>query len=509
MYRYIYGLLMACLLWMVSCKNEDPSASDNGITLSVHLGAESLQVDSRATAADLIDGSCLNRVTMLIVDGSNKLVAIQDWNDIATTLPTQVSTTIRGLEPNTAYRMIAVANYGDLTNFPNLNLTVGNTITTIINQLNNYKLPETGNDYLVAQQTQPLSLVKEFTTPARGELNLQGELLRTYARIRIEIANRSESKVLSVNNLKFGTSTSKFGYGTTPLLPVADAHIPAANGNMNESSTDALTPYAPVDIPTLNDEAGNSKVVFDGYLYECKNTAGFEYSLNVGYSTGSGGGATSGPVYEKGTGTTNPGIGLYMIGNGNNYLTANSNGVGITSTTKSELDPEQDKPVIWQVTNHGYYGFIKPYDEESLYMAVSHNGFWLASSLDYSSYLVLTDGMIKGLYTSYNGSSYKYYYVGLSGTNLSSTSDVDQATTFTYYPLTLEESSGGTTETVTAKSFTIPLETLVDGVPQSTYIIRRNDCINVLVTVSYNENYNRIDFEVKNWVEKNENVEFN
>ena len=141
MYRYIYGLLMACLLWMVSCKNEDPSASDNGITLSVHLGAESLQVESRGTAEDLVDGSCLNRVTMLIVDGSNKLVAIQDWNDIATTLPTQVSTTIRGLEPNTAYRMIAVANYGNLTNFPSLNLTVGNTITTIINQLNNYKLP--------------------------------------------------------------------------------------------------------------------------------------------------------------------------------------------------------------------------------------------------------------------------------------------------------------------------------------------------------------------------------
>ena len=502
MYRYIYGLLMACLLWMVSCKNEDPSASDNGITLSVHLGAESLQVDSRATAADLIDGSCLNRVTMLIVDGSNKLVAIQDWNDIATTLPTQVSTTIRGLEPNTAYRMIAVANYGDLTNFPNLNLTVGNTITTIINELNNYKLPETGNDYLVAQQTQPLSLVQEFTTPARGELNLQGELLRTYARIRIEIANRSESKVLSVNNLKFGTSTSKFGYGTTPLLPVADAHIPAANGNMNKSSTDALTPFAPVDIPTLKDEAGNSKVVFDGYLYECKNTAGFEYSLNVGYSTGSGGGTTSGPVYEKGTGTKYPNNnGLYMIGYGNNnrFLTVSGNGVTTSQNNKTELDSTQDTPIIWEITKSGYNFTLRSVYSEK-YMHLTSNGILLNDSpadLYISSY----DGQMRS-------KSYPYNYLYVDNEGRLSTNTYNLYTSFNFYPLT-EKTKIVANESTIIKEFKIPLETLVDGVPQSTYIIRRNDFINVLVTVSYNENYNRIDFEVKNWVEKNENIEFN
>ena len=500
MYRYIYGLLMACLLWMVSCKNEDPSASDNGITLSVHLGAESLQVDSRATAADLIDGSCLNRVTMLIVDGSNKLVAIQDWNDIATTLPTQVSTTIRGLEPNTAYRMIAVANYGDLTNFPNLNLTVGNTITTIINQLNNYKLPETGNDYLVAQQTQPLSLVKEFTTPARGELNLQGELLRTYARIRIEIANRSESKVLSVNSLEFGTSTSKFGYGTTPLLPVADAHIPAANGNMNEKSTDALTPFAPVDIPTLNDEAGNSKVVFDGYLYECKNTAGFEYSLNVGYPNGSGGGTTSESVYEKGTGTKYPQTsGLYMIGYGNNnrFLTVSGNNLTTSQFTKTELDPVQDTPVIWYITkNESNYNICS--EHNSRYIKLAQAGVSLENSS--TSVSVTSSGQIRT-------TNRTYYYLYVDDDELSS--ERFYQTYFTFYPLTLEESSNSTSGTDTTKDCIIPLETLVDGVPQPTYMIRRNDFINVLVTVSYNENYNRIDFEVKNWVEKNENIEFN
>lgn len=507
MYRYIYGLLMACLLWMVSCKNEDPSASDNGITLSVHLDAESLQVDSRATAADLIDGSCLNRVTMLIVDGSNKLVAIQDWNDIATTLPTQVSTTIRGLEPNTAYRMIAVANYGNLTNFPTLNLTVGNTITTTINDLNNYKLPETGNDYLVAQQTQPLSLVQEFTTPARGELNLQGELLRTYARIRIEIANRSESKVLSVNSLKFGTSTSKLGYGTTPLLPVADAHIPAANGNMNEASTDALTPFAPVDIPTLNDEAGNSKVVFDGYLYECKNTAGFEYSLNVGYPISS---STSGIAYQKGNGQTQPNLnqaGYYIIGYENNfYLTAFGDDV-IGSQVSSDitlLDETEYGQVIWYVerASYGYYYTFRSILNNK-YITVASSGVSL--SPEGSSWGADSNK----LWAYFKDNSRSYGYLLANGSNISSTVNNDRgATGFTFYPLTQVEVQRAANSPLT-REFEIPLETLIDGVPQPTYMIRRNDFINVLVTVSYNENYNRIDFEVKNWVEKNENIEFN
>ena len=60
-----------------------------------------------------------------------------------------------------------------------------------------------------------------------------------------------------------------------------------------------------------------------------------------------------------------------------------------------------------------------------------------------------------------------------------------------------------------AKDFNIALETLINGVPNPTYIIRRNDFINVLVTVSYNENYNTIDFHVTDWTEKEGNVEFN
>ena len=117
--RYMYGWLVALFLFVTSCREGEP-ISENEVTLSVRLGSVALQVDSRAAEEDLIEGNCMNRVTMLIIDGSNKLAGIQDWNDLAATLPTEVSTTIQGLKPNTVYRMIAVANYESLSNFPNL-----------------------------------------------------------------------------------------------------------------------------------------------------------------------------------------------------------------------------------------------------------------------------------------------------------------------------------------------------------------------------------------------------
>ena len=504
--RNFLGMALLLVWGITSCQQEG-LVEDDKVILVVNLGSPEVIVKSRAEADnDLVDGNCFYRVTMLIVDESKKLVAMKDWTDIQTTLPYNVSTTIRELEPNTTYQMIVIANYsayglwGGLTNFPNIsNLTIGSNISTTIAALNSYVLPTAGDDYVVGKNPQPLTLVQEFTTPAEGKLEVGGELIRTYARLRIEVSNRSENYSLSVNSLKFGSTTSKFGYKTEPLMMVSDNQIPASDGNLNEASSDAITPFIAMEVPALHDEAGNMKVAFDGYLYECKNTAGFEYTLNVGYPIQN---TTTKTVYQKGYGTTTPSSGLYMIGYGDNhyYLTANNNGVGVIQNTKSQLDPNQDKPVIWEVTKGNYNYKIKRYDENS-YLSVSSNTVVLSSS---GTALTIADGKIRTYYTSYNN----YYYMNINGNGISTTSRQNAATTFTFYPLeqtTIDVTGGGTA----TKEFTIPLETIVDGVAEQTHIIRRNDFIDVLVTVSYNENTGKIDFHVEDWSKKEGNVEFN
>ena len=372
----LMSMLLGLLLCVVSCQKDDTltSEKEGTVSLLVNLGTPQLSVSSRGVSDDpkneqntwtnwdlLVDGSRFYRVTMLIVDSNNQLVAIKDWNDIANSLPTHVSTTLTGLQSNTTYRMIVVANYssydtwGGLTAFPDIaNLTVGSNVSSTITNLNNYQLPNAGTDYVAAKQPQPLSLVQEFTTPTSGQMEVEGELVRTYARFRIEIANRSEKYKLTVNDLALGSATSKFGYRTEPLLMVDDDQIPVSDGNLSVSSTDAMTPFTALEVPTLNDASGNSKVAFDAYIYECKNTAGFEYSLNVGYPIST---TTTKTVYQKGTGTTSPSSGLYMIGYGSNNYYLMANGTSLTGTqiasNVTELDATQYEQVIWEVTMSG------------------------------------------------------------------------------------------------------------------------------------------------------------
>lgn len=513
--------MLACLVGTTSCHKEESTTLGHEIKLFVKLASPDVEVSARGVSDDpknenntwtieeqIVDGSRLYRVTLLVVDDSDGLVGMRDWSDIAVSLPSEVSAVFEGLRPDADYRMIAVANYSaydewpGLAGFPNLaELSVGDNISATLETLNNYTLSGAGEDYVVKKNPQPLSLEKHFTTPAQGELILNGELLRTYARMRIEIANRSESKELNVNSLKFGASTSMFGYKTERLFQVVDSHIPVSDGNLVESSADAITAFTPLTIPTLNDEAGNSKVVFDGYMYECRNTAGFEYSLNVSYPIGNGG-ATSGPVYEKGAGQKYPQTnGLYMIGygSGNRYLTVDGTNLTTSQNAKAELDPTQDVPVIWEVIKNGYnYTFRSVYNDK--YIHLTSGGVSLDDTpLDL--YVSSSDGQIRT-------TKYPYYCLNVGNDGHLSTNSYNLYTAFTFYPLS-ERTKTIADEGSTAKDFNIALETLINGVPNPTYIIRRNDFINVLVTVSYNENYNTIDFHVTDWAEKEGNVEFN
>lgn len=522
-------LLLTLLFGASSCDSDETYNQPNGsetTSLTINIGAPTIDITTRGVSDDpdnandtwtdwelLVDGSRLYRATLMLVDNTNKLVGYADFNnEIKTTRPTEVTATFNELTPNATYKLYAIANYSaidswaGLTGMPNLaSLTVGSDITPTITALNNYVLPNTGTDYIAAKQPQPLSLVQEITMPAYGSKSVSAELLRTYARLRIEIENRSETDDLKVNSFTFGSSTSNFGYRTTPLMKVEDSQIPNANGRLDYDATDAITPFAALSIPKLNlsdPNNNNSAVAFDAYIYENKNTNGFEYNMNLEYGNSQ---VVEEITYHKGSQTNTPTGGddnLYMIAYGVRtgkpgqqenytyyYLTANDYGIGTTTNTNTVFD-NQAQTVFWEIVKVS--GNTNTYTIRSVsqgkYLNIETNSVGLADNTDN---LRINNNNIYQQIRSNN------YYIRYNK-GLTSTDNDNNATNFYFYPITKKVTETTISEGV-SKDCRIPLNTIINGVSNPTTIIRRNDFINVLVTVSYNKNSGSINFHVSDW----------
>ena len=539
------GLLLTLLFGASSCDSDEIFTQPNGsetTSLTINIGAPTIDITTRGVSDDpdnangtwtdwelLVDGSRLYRATLMLVDNTNKLVGYADFNEeIKTTRPTEVTATFNELTPNATYKLYAIANYsaidswGGLTSMPNLaSLTVGSDITSTITALNNYTLPNTGTDYIAAKQPQPLSLVQDITMPAYGSKSVSAELLRTYARLRIEIENRSETDDLKVKSLTFGSSTSNFGYRTTPLMKVEDSQIPNANGRLDYDATDAIIPFAynesnPLTIAKLNNNgtSNSSAVAFDAYIYENKNNNGFEYNLSLEYGNSQ---VVEEITYHKGSQTNTPTGGddnLYMIayrvrtggggGGGNRpgqgqqenytyyYLTANNNGVGTTTNTNTVFD-NQAETVFWEIVNISGNTYTIRSVSQDKYLNIETNSVGLADNTDN---LTINNNNIYQQIRR-NNNNYRTYYIRYNN-GLTSTDDNDNATDFYFYPITKKVTETTISEGV-SKDCRIPLNTIINGVSNPTNIIRRNDFINVLVTVSYNKNSGSINFHVSDW----------
>ena len=499
-----------CALCVVSC-NQETTAWDEEVDVMVRLSSAGVRVDSRGVGDDpknekgtwtteelVIDGSRLYRVTLLVVDNDNRLIAFQDWNDddFKASLPTEVSTKFRGFKSNATYRIIAVANYSaygswaGLSNFPNLTgLTLGKDISSTITALNNYTLTDANSDRVVAKQPQPLSVVQPFTTLSSGTVEVNAELLRTYARIRIEITNRSKDFDLEVDALRFGSDNSAFGQNKEALLPVAEENIRDAEGNLSVTSGDAIVPFAPFEIPRLVNANGSSEVAFDGYIYECKNENGLDYALDLKYPS-----VGTYSEYEKGNSTTLA-SGLFMIGCGNNYYLGVENHQLVAIPIDASETTFTSANAIWYVTKEGDKYYFQSAENTSSYIKLSSDKVELSTK---SSILLSNNNQL------YNKSGNTSYYLYVSNGAISVSTSSRTATKFTFNSITAKEIPN-----VNERTVTIPLQTIVDGVSSPTNVIRRNDFFNVSVSVNYNKTYGELEYQVQNWGTGGGNVEFN
>ena len=346
-------------------------------------------------------------------------------------------------------------------------------------------------------------------------------LNRCYARVRMTVVNNSERE-LKINGLTFSDNFTKtktflfndpnedakeaanpsfikrvYDLDQIEARDKATGKTPVQRGAPVATNSNLLCSF-PASGCTVEGLAGNnSAVVFDGYVLENRyDDSNLQYTLRLEYE------GVGGTAYTlSSTNASAPGNGHYLISTSNSnkasryYLMWKDALAGTLAETVMEhyggnpasLGKNIPESLVWELsgsnTNYtiGTAGDTKYYmanpSESSVTLGTSNSNTFTFSSKD-SGYRIQSNGL---------------YLRNKKGTLLGD-SESDDATTFYLFRVTREE--GSRVYSAPADLTRIDPET---AVVSDVHTIARNDFINIVVTVSYNENSGKFMFEVKDW----------
>ncbi|MDD6751220.1 MAG: hypothetical protein PUE06_03615 [Bacteroidales bacterium] len=350
-------------------------------------------------------------------------------------------------------------------------------------------------------------------------------LNRCYARVRMTVVNNSERE-LKINGLTFSDNFTKtktflfndpnedakeaanpsfikrvYDLDQIEARDKATGKTPVQRGAPVATNSNLLCSF-PASGCTVEGLAGNnSTVVFDGYVLENRyDDSNLQYTLRLEYE------GVGGTTYTLSSNTASaPGNGYYLISTSNSnkasryYLMWKDALAGTLAETVMEhyggnpasLGDNIPESLVWQLSSSGYSNYtIGTAGDTKYYMAdpsddyvtlgTSNSNTFTFSSKD-SGYRIQSNGDDSRYLRNKNG-------------NLRGDSDSKDATTFYLFPVTREE--GSRVYSAPADLTRIDPET---AVVSDVHTIARNDFINIVVTVSYNENSGKFMFEVKDW----------
>lgn len=350
-------------------------------------------------------------------------------------------------------------------------------------------------------------------------------LNRCYARVRMTVVNNSERE-LKINGLTFSDNFTKtktflfndpnedakeaanpsfikrvYDLDQIEARDKATGKTPVQRGAPVATNSNLLCSF-PASGCTVEGLAGNnSTVVFDGYVLENRyDDSNLQYTLRLEYE------GVGGTTYTLSSNTASaPGNGYYLISTSNSnkasryYLMWKDALAGTLAETVMEhyggnpasLGDNIPESLVWQLSSSGYSNYtIGTAGDTKYYMAdpsddyvtlgTSNSNTFTFSSKD-SGYRIQSNGDDSRYLRNKNG-------------NLRGDSDSKDATTFYLFPVTRKE--GSRVYNTPADLTRIDPET---AVVSDVHTIARNDFINIVVTVSYNENSGEFMFEVKDW----------
>ena len=458
-------------------------------------------------AEKVVDGRYLYVVSVYLVD-ANKNIAASQENIVVDNQAVEKEVTFdkdynlkRGI-----YTLMAVANHKDHTIGAakySCGL-VGTWKSADYTELMNNQIISTAENISSKEIIQPLSLMKEIELHA-GHNEIEGELVRSFARLRIEVKNNSGSMPLKINSLTFSDNFSQkqayvFDDGT-------DRKYSFDTGAPVSASTHALQPFITDDGQSYKTiEAQTSGVVFDSYLLESQSTKGYTYTLDLKYE----GVTTTTTTYSR-TGNAISQVNKLGVSEESYYLIYNTNsgrylsaGDDVVETAQLENVSDLRASVVWQVSKNGDYYYIKNVETKqymqspgqssvalsentsSFVLSSSNNRIRIKASGNNGRYISVQDNQVNGVSGTWNNPVNFYFYKVQKTTTTSQDQDITYNT-----PITL---------------------TTIDPITQQATpatAIKRNDFINVLVTVSYNPVAGKLEFHVEDWNTGGGQVEFN
>lgn len=492
--------LTACQEDAQVLEKDDASAASLTLTFAVSgeepgsRGLEDLNDDGTITEAEKnMDGSRMFSLAVFIVDSQNKIVAkkttLTDGEVSFTQNNTQATVVFTNLNYGETYQLLAIANFGEDAHYQ----MADNVDATIL--LNGTVSTTSASGYICPNGTPyPLTLKKEIVLQP-GVNTISGELVRTFARIRITVRNQSSTNDLQIKGLSF---PEQFTYHTANLFEAG------GNGLSQPvvSHTGAVNAFTGTsDAPLVigkNEGEVESATIFDAYLLE-SNGGGYTYTLNVSYGDSDGYQIDNTKVIDqRGDLSSNYSGNQFLIqvydSRNSYYLYANSDESLEVKTISQDnilaLSENELKPYLWTLeqNNSNYYRYYVKSVSTGKYINSNTSSVSLVNK-ETNDYYTFSNNMNMQMYYRGNNNN-RTYYLYKSGSNLSYSRN--SSSSFVFHPV-VPSSMEHTEE--------IPI-TVVDattGMANPITAINRNDLINILVNVSYSEELGEFIFKVTNW----------
>lgn len=380
---------------------------------------------------------------------------------------------------------------------------------THYSSLVNYVLTSSSS-FICPAMPQPLTLAKEIEL-SPGMNTISGELLRTFSRIRLSVENMSNVD-LTVRSLSFSDNTTKDQTYLFSLPENPDRVYEKGNKKAPVvSSSDAIVPFTGSTVIDDLASGNNTKTLFDAYVLESRDLSNnYTYTLDLEY-VGEEPVAqyimTSNVISEV-AGLTNNG--LYLFQNQNKeyrFLIASSDYLQTVDIEPADLPTPLDESMVMKliaVKSDQYY-IQTQYGGTTYYLGTPVLDTNIPMIPDKSSATVFTAGTANGNLTFKSNSGSRYYINVYGGQQylVGGWWDYDYGSQFKLYAVNQVMNYPKYSDPIVLSTID-PVTSVVS--PVNT--IKRNDFINVLISVSYNKDLGDFEFEVKPWEEVSGNIEF-